>query len=94
MKINLIDVGSNGTMPSEFKHLNKHLNKILCFDPKYKENTINGNKKFINKAIWNIKTKIPLYYTAGGGLDSKKQNIKFFNENFQHDKAKLNLLII
>lgn len=53
MKINLIDVGSEGVLPKQLKENENKIDKILSFDPILKKS--NKEKLIYNYALWNKK---------------------------------------
>jgi FkbM family methyltransferase len=89
-RINLIDVGSLGSLPEPWLSNACHIKNLLSFEPL--ENA--GSRKNViisSSALWSEKCKKPFYIYKGfrsSGSSLFEQNFEFVNQNFEELKKR------
>jgi len=84
-KINVIDVGSIGSLPAPWYQHSRKIKNLLKFEPQDKSSA-HKNVITIDKALWSEKGTRPFYIYKGfnsTGSSLFEQNFDYVNENFE-----------
>lgn len=87
-KINFIDIGAIGNLPSPWYKNANHIKKILRFEPQ-DEAVVDEHEITVDKVVWSTDEKRPFYIYKGNnshGASLFEQNFEYVNENFEHLK--------
>lgn len=89
-RINLIDVGSLGSLPEPWLSNARHIRNLLSFEPL--ENAANRKNVIVSsKALWSEKCRKPFYVYKGfrsSGSSLFEQNFEFVDRNFEELKKR------